>query len=103
MHNLVELEIPDQRQAVEVAALFSTLADPTRVRIIAALLSGEINVGALAGLVGVSESAVSHQLRHLRHTRLVQANKRGREVYYCLDDDHVAELFQRGLEHVSHD
>ena len=88
--------------AERLAELFRALSDPSRVRIIAVLLEGEQNVGALAGRVGLSLSAVSHQLRTLRQMRLVRARKQGREVYYALDDDHVAELYQRGLDHVLH-
>ncbi len=87
-------------QASQLAELFRALSDPSRVRIIAALIDGETNVGALAEIVGISESAVSHQLRTLRQMRLVRARKQGREVYYAIDDDHVNELFQRGLDHV---
>jgi DNA-binding transcriptional ArsR family regulator len=93
----------DERLASEVAELFRTLSDPSRVRIIAALLNGETNVGTLAQIVGISESAVSHQLRSLRQTRLVQARKIGRKVFYCLDDEHVKDLFLQGLDHVQHD
>ncbi len=89
-------------QASQLAELFRALSDPSRVRIIAALMDGETNVGALAAIVGISESAVSHQLRTLRQMRLVRARKQGREVYYALDDDHVTDLFQRGLDHVLH-
>ncbi len=89
-------------QAFQLAELFRALSDTSRVRIIAALLEGEVNVSALAELVGISESAVSHQLRTLRQMRLVRARKQGREVYYSLDDDHVVDLFQRGLDHVQH-
>ena len=92
----------DERVAAEVAELFRALSDPTRVRIIAALLEGEVNVGMLAERAGISESAASHQLRTLRHMRLVRARKEGRTVYYRLDDDHVTDLFQRGLDHVLH-
>jgi ArsR family transcriptional regulator len=102
MNNPLQTEHLTGRQASEMAELFSALADPTRVRIIATLLHGETNVGSLAERVSVSESAVSHQLRSLRQMRLVRARKRGREVFYCLDDDHVAELFRRGLDHVTH-
>lgn len=88
--------------AEHLAELFRALSDPSRVRIIAALMEHETNVGTLAEIVGISESAVSHQLRTLRQMRLVRARKDGREVYYSLDDDHVVELFQRGLDHVQH-
>lgn len=91
-----------QKQAVELAELFRALSDPSRVRIISALLEGETNVGALAKIVGISESAISHQLRTLRQMRLVRARKQGREVYYSLDDEHVSDLFLCGMDHVQH-
>ena len=92
----------DQEKAAEIAELFATLGDASRVRIIAALTTGEMNVGSLTELAGISQSAVSHHLRILRQMRFVQARKDGREVYYRLDDEHIAELFQRGVEHVMH-
>lgn len=92
----------DDATASKLAQLFSALGDPSRVRILWALSGGERNVGDLAQRVGMTESAVSHQLRQLRQLRLVRARKAGREVFYALDDDHVMELFQRGLEHVRH-
>ncbi len=85
-----------------MAELFRTLGDPSRVRIIAALAERECSVGALAKWVGISESAVSHHLRGLRQMRLVRARKAGRQVFYSLDDDHVLELFLKGLDHVRH-
>lgn len=85
-----------------MAELFSALSDPSRVRIISALVEAEINVSNLAEIVGISESAVSHQLRTLRQMHLVRAHKQGREVYYSLDDEHVLDLFQRGLDHILH-
>ena len=92
----------DDATAAQVAELFRAFSDPSRVRLIAALAEGELNVGALAEIAGVSESAVSHHLRGLRQMRLVRARKDGRQVYYALDDDHVAALFRQGLDHVQH-
>ena len=92
----------DEKTATYLAEFFSALSDTSRVRIIYALTHGEMNVGALAEIVGISESAVSHQLRGLRQMRLVQAHKEGRQVFYSLDDEHVTDLFQRGLEHIQH-
>jgi ArsR family transcriptional regulator, lead/cadmium/zinc/bismuth-responsive transcriptional repressor len=92
----------DEYTATHVAELFQTLSDPSRLRIISALLEEEMNVGALADSVGMSESAVSHQLRGLRQMRLVRARKAGRQVFYSLDDEHVASLFRQGLEHSRH-
>jgi ArsR family transcriptional regulator len=92
----------DERTAAQVAELFRALSDASRVRIVAALADCEMNVSALAQTVGISESAVSHHLRGLRQMRLVRARKNGRQVFYCLDDDHIAELFRRGLDHARH-
>jgi ArsR family transcriptional regulator len=92
----------DQRTAGRVAELFRAFSDTSRVRLISLLAEREMNVGALAEAVGVSEAAVSHHLRGLRQMRLVRARKDGRQVYYMLDDDHVAALFRQGLDHVQH-
>lgn len=92
----------DEMMAAKIAELFATLADPSRVRIVAALTNGEMHVSALATTVGISESAVSHHLRHLRQMRLVRTHKDGRYVFYMLDDNHVADLFRCGVEHVQH-
>ena len=92
----------DDRTAARLAEIFSALSDPSRIRIINALKASEHHVGAIAEIVGISESAVSHHLRGLRQIRLVKAHKVGRQVYYSLDDDHIADLFQRGLDHVLH-
>jgi ArsR family transcriptional regulator, lead/cadmium/zinc/bismuth-responsive transcriptional repressor len=83
-----------------LAETFGALADPNRVRLISALLPGELCVCDLAAVLGMSQSAVSHQLRFLRTLRLVSARKDGRIVYYALADDHIRDLFQRGLEHI---
>ena len=88
--------------ASDLANLFEALSDPTRVRIIAALVEREMGVGELVERIGVTKSAISHQLRGLRHKRLIHPRKQGRNVFVCIDDDHVIELFQRGLDHVLH-
>jgi ArsR family transcriptional regulator, lead/cadmium/zinc/bismuth-responsive transcriptional repressor len=85
-----------------LADLFSALSDPTRLRIISVLLEGEMNVGDIADQLSMTESAVSHQLRGLRQMRLVRSRKNGRQVFYALDDDHVAKLYRMGLDHVEH-
>jgi ArsR family transcriptional regulator len=85
-----------------LADLFGALADPTRLRLIAALAGGELCVCDLAATLGMSQSAVSHQLRILRHLSLVRTRREGRIVYYALDDDHVVGLYRQGLDHVAH-
>jgi DNA-binding transcriptional ArsR family regulator len=86
----------------DLASLFEALSDPTRVRIIAALIDGEIGVGELVERIGLTKSAVSHQLRGLRDKRLIRTRKQGRNVFVCIDDEHIIELFQRGLDHILH-
>jgi ArsR family transcriptional regulator len=83
-----------------LAETFRVLGDATRVRILDALSRAELCVCDLATLLGVSESAVSHQLRLLRGMRLVRPRRDGRMVFYTLDDDHIVRLFEQGLEHV---
>ena len=95
-------QIIDDRTAAGLAETFQALADPTRVRIISALMEDELCVYDLAELVGMSQSAVSHQLRILRSLGLVKFRKEGRNVNYSLDDDHIRDLFERGLEHYKH-
>ena len=80
--------------------IFRVLGDPTRVRILDALSQSELCVGDLATRLGVTESAVSHQLRLLRSTRIVRARRDGRMMFYALDDRHVLALFEQGLRHV---
>ena len=92
----------DERTAAQLAELFRAFSDTSRVRIISALAGCEINVSALAEAAGISKSAVSHHMRGLRQMRLVRARKSGRQVFYCLDDAHVAVLFRQGLDHVRH-
>jgi DNA-binding transcriptional ArsR family regulator len=93
----------DEHTAFHLANLFSALSDPARLRIMELLFECEQSVGAIASRLGMSESAVSHQLRGLRLQRIVRARKEGRQVFYCLDDEHMAELFRLGLKHMEHD
>jgi ArsR family transcriptional regulator len=93
----------DEQTAEQIASLFESLSDPTRVRIIAVLSHGEVNVGDLVQILGLSKSAISHQLRGLKDKRVIKSRKQGRQVFVCLDDEHIAELFQRGLDHVCHE
>ena len=92
----------DEHTSLHLSNLFSALSDPARVRIIELLLDCEQSVGSIAAQLGMTESAVSHQLRGLRLQRIVRARKQGRQVFYCLDDEHVAELFRLGLKHTEH-
>ena len=91
------------REAGALAETFRVLGDPTRVRILHSLSRSELCVGDLAAALGLTESAVSHQLRLLRGQRIVRPRRDGRQVFYALDDDHVIALFHQGLRHVQED
>lgn len=91
-----------EQTSTHLADLFSALSDPTRLRIISVLLESELNVGDIAAQLEMSESAVSHQLRGLRFMHLVRSRKHGRQVFYTLDDEHVAKLYRLGLDHAEH-
>ena len=90
----------DEDIARSLAELFKTLGDPTRVKLLFALMNRELCVCDLAAVIGVSESAVSHQLRVLRNQKLVRFRRDGKVLYYSLADEHVDKLFGQGLEHV---
>jgi ArsR family transcriptional regulator len=89
---------PDHVQSL--ADTFRVLGDPTRVRILDALRDGELCVNDLAARIGLSESAVSHQLRLLRTMRLVRARRDGRLAFYAVDDQHILELLAQASTHV---
>lgn len=95
-------QMVDEPAAAGLAETFQALSDPSRIRLISALMDCELCVCDLSALVGMSQSAVSHQLRLLRNLRLVKKRKEGRIVYYSLDDEHISDLFQRGLDHYKH-
>jgi DNA-binding transcriptional ArsR family regulator len=94
------LYILDEHTAAHVAELFRAFSDTSRVRILSAIVEQEINISALAEMVGVTESAVSHHMRGLRQMRLVKSRRDGKEVYYRVDDPHIIALFRQGLRHV---
>ncbi len=92
--------MPDDRIVLVLAETFKILADPTRLRIIAALAAKELCVCDLAQILGVTGSAVSHQLRLMRGQKLVKYRKEGKIAYYALDDSHVEALLAQALKHI---
>ncbi len=100
--NQVRKEMPDPATLHQVAGIFAALAVPTRARIVFALSKAELCVCDLAALLGMSMSAVSHQLRLLRRLGLVKYRKEGRLAHYSLDDEHASEILIQVLEHVKH-
>ena len=93
--------MPGDRMVRALAETFSALSDPTRIRILSALGGQELCVIDLARFLGLTGSAVSHQLRLLRGQRLVKYRKEGRIAYYSLDDDHIRNLMEECIKHVS--
>ncbi|MFS0728126.1 ArsR/SmtB family transcription factor [Paenibacillus sp. 1P07SE] len=92
----------EEHTAVELADLFKALGDPTRVKMIHALLDQELCVHDLCEVLGMAQSAVSHQLRYLRNVRIVKRRKEGKTVYYSLDDEHVKQIFLQTMSHLQH-
>jgi ArsR family transcriptional regulator, lead/cadmium/zinc/bismuth-responsive transcriptional repressor len=92
--------ILDEHTAAHVAELFSAFSDTSRIRIISAIIEQELNVNTLAQMVGISESAISHHMRHLRQMGIVNARRSGKEVFYRVDDDHIIALFRQGVGHI---
>jgi DNA-binding transcriptional ArsR family regulator len=99
--NRVRGLMPDEVDLINLADLFKVFGDSTRVKIISALLHSEMCVCDIAALLGMSTSAISHQLRALRQTKLVKYRRDGKVVYYSLDDEHVGTIFAQGLTHVT--
>jgi DNA-binding transcriptional ArsR family regulator len=95
-----QFQVLDEHSAVQIAELFRVFSDTSRVRTMSLLIKYEMNVSALADMVGVSHSAVSHHLRSLRRMRLVISRKSGKEVYYRVNDIRMIDLFQKCLEHI---
>jgi DNA-binding transcriptional ArsR family regulator len=98
--NMVRKKLPDEKLLLNLADLFKVFGDSTRVKILSALLHSEMCVCDIAALLGMTKSAISHQLRALRQTKLVKYRRDGKVVYYSLDDDHVEAIFKQGLAHV---
>jgi DNA-binding transcriptional ArsR family regulator len=96
----VREKMPGEEALMDLADLFKVFGDSTRVRIISALLHAEMCVCDIAALLGMSKSAISHQLRTLRQTKLVKYRREGKVVFYSLDDEHVGTIFSQGLVHV---
>lgn len=93
--------LPDENKLYELANLFKMFGDPTRAKILSCLQVRDMYVCEIAEALGMTVSAVSHQLRVLRSAKLVKGTKEGKEVKYSLDDDHVTKIMECGLAHVN--
>lgn len=94
--------MPKEEILYELADLFRVFGDTTRIKILCALSLSDLCVADIAALLGMSQPAISHQLRVLRQARLVRVARRGRQAVYGLDDDHVRTIFAQGIDHVRH-
>lgn len=99
--NEVKKHIPQEEALYDLADLFKVLGDSTRIKILCALFQAEMCVCDISALLGMTQSAISHQLRVLKQARLVKYRKDGKVVYYSLDDEHVKSIFDQGLIHIS--
>lgn len=99
--NRVKEVIPEEETLYDLAELFKVFGDSTRIKIICALFEAEMCVCDMAALLGMTQSAISHQLRVLKQARLVKFRKEGKVVYYSLDDEHVKHIFDEGLNHIT--
>ena len=97
LHN----NLPDEEVLYDIAELFKVFSDSTRVRILYALGEGELCVCCIADLLGMTQSAISHQLRVLKQSRLVKYRRDGKTIYYSLCDGHIKTILDMGMEHLS--
>ena len=99
--NAVNAQMPDEEILYDLAELFKVFGDSTRIKILYVLFESEMCVCDIAALLGMTQSAISHQLRALKNARLVSSRREGKTVFYALADDHVKTIIDQGLEHVS--
>ena len=97
----VKKELPEDEVLFDLANLFKIFSDPTRIKILCALQNTELCVCDLAALLDMTQSAISHQLRVLKSSRLVKFRRDGKVIYYSLADDHVEHIFKEGFKHVT--
>ena len=96
----IKKEIPKDEILYDLSDFFKTLGDSTRMKILFVLFKTEMCICDIEKLIGMTQSAVSHQLRVLKQARLIKFRKEGKIVYYSLDDEHVKQIFDQGLEHI---
>jgi len=93
--------IKDENILYDVAELFKNFSDSTRIRILHCLIENERSVNEIAELLNMNQSAISHQLRILKNSKLIKNRRDGKTIYYSLDDDHVYNIISQGIEHVT--
>jgi ArsR family transcriptional regulator len=99
--NKVRKDMPKEETLYDLAELFKVFGDTTRIKILYALSASEMCVCDMAALLSMTQSAVSHQLRVLKQARLIKFRRNGKVVYYSLDDEHIQQIFNQGLDHIN--
>ena len=94
-------KMPDEEVLYDLAEFFKVFGDSTRIRILYALHENELCVCDIAGILGMTQTAVSHQLRVLKSSKLVKARRSGKTVFYALDDDHIHTILNMGMDHIA--
>jgi ArsR family transcriptional regulator len=97
----VRKKMPQEEMLYDLAELFKVFGDSTRTKIIWALFEEEMCVCDIAFLLNMTQSAISHQLRVLKQARLVKPRREGKNVFYSLDDEHIGEILNQGMSHIS--
>lgn len=95
------MELLNEDKLIDLSELFKIFGDSTRIKIISVLIDKELCVNDISEIINVSQSAVSHQLRILKQSKLVKYRKEGQTIYYSLADDHVEKIFMLGCEHIN--
>jgi ArsR family transcriptional regulator len=98
----VKSNMPKEESLYDLAELFKVFGDTTRIKILYALFEEEMCVCDIAALLGMTQSAISHQLRVLKSAGLVKYRKEGKVAYYSLDDNHIENIFNQGFNHINH-
>ena len=98
--DLVKSKMPSDDILCDAAELFKVFGDSTRTKILSALFEHELSVCCISEIVNMSPSAVSHQLRILRQTKIVKSRRQGKEIFYSLDDEHIERIYRMALEHL---
>ena len=98
----IKINLHEKVAPVRMSEFFKTIGDETRLKILLVLTENSVCVNGIATILGMTKSAISHQLRLLKTARLVKGKREGRHMYYTLDDDHVVHILKQAIEHLNH-
>ena len=99
----IDEKMPPEEELQDLAEFFKVFGDATRLKILSVLLCSEMCVYDIATLLGMSQSAISHQLRILKQNKLVKSRREGKSIFYSLADDHVRTIINQGRDHIEED